>query len=391
MLGSFSFIPHACLAAEWLEPGKHEHEGGEYIGKLTIVVPPAISTGKKLPLVLVISSQEKVEMAGWQEWAETRGVAVVLWGGAKVQVDRLTLEKNYEKTIAAIKQLVPIHDFMRMCYADTNLTQTAFLIARVAGKDFAGILIPSPTLTGMTFDYVNPDLPFIFIMDSKAPTVEIRKMQDEGKTAKVVSVTKLGTSEPPFPIIRRCMDYTFNLARATNKGFSARERASNLDEIAAQIQELPGIVDDETRMMYAQYLMAVTGIEKRRKDNERLAEIWLEGATNVALAKEKEDAIEGHEWLSGIVKSSLYKDASAKYQKTAYDELKRMRRDPKIKKEIASADYYVDVLAMLEKDNSIAKQRIALKDLETMVIRYPGTHAAKVAEELIVLLRSNTK
>jgi hypothetical protein len=376
-------------SAEFLTPGLHKHQGGDKVGQLTLSVPSAIGEGKPLPVLFVLSENGQPVIEPWQDWSNHRGVLVV---GISVITSTNSIDnvyKIYQGIVQEIKKLAPIDDIMRLFLVDRRMYTHATTLALAAGQEVAGVLYERPA-TILLDEKMRPDLPLVIIRSSLDENNEfIVKLLDAGKMARVVSVLDLeSNAAPPFPVVQRCLDYTLNLARVTHKKLSVRERANNLDDIAKQIQELPGILDDELRLRYAQYLMLVPGMEKRRSDNERLADIWLDSAVKIALAKEKEDKIEGHEWLSGITKSDPYKEASGKYKKMAYDELMRMRRDAVIKKEIAASDLYGGILAMLERDQSTAKLKIVAKELGSLMAQYPTSNAAKNAAKLLTKVKA---
>jgi hypothetical protein len=374
----------ATSAADLLKPGVHNLTD-ENLGSIIVSVPPKAEASEPLPILFLLQSQGTPKVAEWQEWADYRGIAVV--GVANMDVtDVDAVGKRYKALEKFLKNVLLMHDFLRIVACDSSMAQTAMHIATNAGDKFAGIMMDRP-MTGLTsFEKLRPDIPVVIIRNPDDTADMITKMIDAGKYVRTVSVKDL-KGQLPIGIARRCMDYTFNLARVLNKNFTARERAANLEEIAKQIHELPGIADDETRLLYAQYLMAVPGMEKRRNDNERLADIWLDGATKLALSKEKEDKVEGHEWLSGIMKSPAYKEASGKYQKIAHTELTRMRRDPVIKKEMYAADLLAGAINMLERDQSTAKIKIVIKELESMIAQYPASNAAKQGAKALEKLK----
>ena len=47
----------ALWSAEFLMPGLHKHQGGDKVGQLTLSVPPAISEGKPLPVLFILSEK----------------------------------------------------------------------------------------------------------------------------------------------------------------------------------------------------------------------------------------------------------------------------------------------------------------------------------------------
>jgi hypothetical protein len=213
----------------------------------------------------------------------------------------------------------------------------------------------------------------------------------EGGIYRQVGMGKLEGQGMPFDCVTAGMSMLEDLVSVTHERLTSIERRDNLDKLANQVQELAGIVSVGSRRAYADFLMGIPGMDKRRRDYERLADVWLEASIVMTKEHEQKDLPEAHAFLSIIVRSERFKTAGGKQQKSAQTELARMRKDPVIKQEQAAADILANTGAMLDHDSSTAKQRIALKDLEAMVAQYPKTIAGKAAAKLLETLRQNLR
>ncbi len=58
---------------------------------------------------------------------------------------------------------------------------------------------------------------------------------------------------------------------------------------------------------------------------------------------------------------------------------------------MAAADQVADICAVLDHDDSLAKQRIALKDLQAVMAQYPKSQAAKAAAKLVTKIQQNLR
>lgn len=137
--------------------------------------------------------------------------------------------------------------------------------------------------------------------------------------------------------------------------------------------------------------MAVPGMDKLASRYEQLADVWVESSIELVKAREAEDKVDAHAFLSVVSKSSRFKAAGGKQRKAVQTELTRMRRDPAIRSEMAAADQVADICAVLDHDDSLAKQRIALKDLQAVMAQYPKSQAAKAAAKLVTKIQQNLR
>jgi hypothetical protein len=399
-----------CPAADWLAPGIHELETARKGITCTMVVPPAVSEAKAMPALFVVAQDGKPDAKRWQEWGERRSTVVVAinglrwWtpiGGSSGLPERWTnflieAQAAYGAVLTTVKGGVPLHPFLRFIAGSKSAMPLAVAISEQSSEPFGGLLLIAPGIDAKAGEEMRKDVAVVMVVpDNENEVVMANRVMsayaDAGGTAKLATYDAAGDGEPAFDIHVRAMDWLMNIARATHGRLSARERKTNLEEIAKQAQELPGLVNPATRRECAGFLMSVPGMETLRRDYERLADVWVESTVELAKALEEKDAVEAHEVLSVMVKGKRFQDASAKQQKAAQVVLARMRKNPLIKQEIAASDLVADTCAMLDHDVSPAKQRIALKDLQAVLTQYPKTHAAKVAAKLVSQLQQNLR
>jgi hypothetical protein len=406
-------------AADWLMPGVHELKTSREQITCTVVVPPAVADGKPLPALFLVAPDGKPDPKVWSEWSERRGVVVVgisglVWSmpvggysaptGVRVEnaVDRWSpvvslTEKVYDAVLAALKPAVPLHPFLRYVVAPKAGTAIAIAMIQDSEEEFGGLLLLSPWVDASAGKYLRKDVPLVMVVgeDNINGVSMCEKLLFEagtlGTAVRMATVDDLADEVPSMDVNLRAMDWLMNIARVTHEKFSARERKDNLEQIAEQAQELPGLVSPGARRECAGFLMAVPGMDKLARQYEQLADVWVESSLEIAKARESEDAIDAHAFLSVVAKSSRFKEAGGKQRKAVQTELTRMRKNPAIRQEVAAADLLADTCAMLDHDDSTAKQRIALKDLQAMMAQYPKTQAAKVAAKLVTKIQQNLR
>jgi hypothetical protein len=395
-------------AAEWLAPGIHELTTSREAITCTLVVPAAVAEGKPLPLLMVLAPDGLPEAKPWQEWSDRRGCAVVTIKGYRAGIIPIGKEGMWPSVVSqaatihaavltAVKAAVPVHPFLRFITGTRGCFNQVVAMTQQDQEDFGGMLVVMPAIDASAVGQLRPDVPVVLVIDADneatlttAGTVGDR-LRTDGGILKVATVDDLAGAEPSFDVHTRAMDWLLNIARATHKRFSPKERKGNLEEIAGQAQELPGLVDPAARRECAGFLMSVPGIEKMKRDYERLADVWVESAVEITRLRAAKEPVEAHEFLSVVVKKQRFQEASGKQQKAAQTELTRLRKDPLVRKEIAAYDLVADTCAMLDHDESLAKQRIALKDLQAVIDQYPKTHAAKTAAKLVARLQQNLR
>lgn len=406
-------------AADWLAPGTHELKTTREMITCTVVVPPAVTEGKPLPALFLVAPDGKPDAKAWSEWAERRGVVVVgitglTWSmpvggyatpaGVRVEttVDRWSpvvtmTEKVYAAVLAALKPAVPLHSFLR--YVAAPKTGMAIAIAMIQDQDeeFGGLLLLSPGVDAEAGKYLRKDVPMVMVVgaDYEYGVSQCEKLMfqanADGGMARMATVDELVDQVPPMDVNVRAMDWLMNISRVTHEKFTSRERKDNLEKIAEQAQELPGLVNASARRECAGFLMAVPGMDKLASRYEQLADVWVESSLEMAKTSETQDKVTAHAFLSVVSKNSRFKAAGGKQRKAVQTELTRMRRDPAIRSEMAAADQVADICAMLDHDDSLAKQRIALKDLQAVMAQYPKTQAAKSAAKLVSKIQQNLR
>jgi len=416
-------------SAEWLMPGVHDITTVREAITCTLVVPPAVSEGKPLPVLVVMAGDGKPDAKRWQEWGKNHGVAVVginglMWGMVPGSIPTSTSDdyatvtrKSYVAVIDALRQKIPLHPFQRFLIAGQVAAVAAATTAATGGEGsgpvpglisnsqvlallddkaqlFGGLLV-NAWIDEPAIQRFRKDVPVLFVVPgsgdftSAGTKKAAERLEPLGGTVREAPVGKTAGANISFDHVTFGMSMLMDLSSVTHERLTSIERRDNLEKVASQAQELAGIVSVGARRTYASFLMAIPGMDKRRRDYERLADVWLEAS--IVLAKEHEDLPEAHAFLCIVVRTDRFKAAGGKQQKAAQVELARMRKDPAIKKEQAAADIFADTAAMLDHDSSIAKQRIALKELEAMVAQYPMTMAAKAAAKLLETLRQNLR
>ncbi len=394
-------------AADWLMSGVHEVATTRTGITCTVVVPPAVTDGKPMPVLFVLAPDGQPNAKRWQEWGDHRGCVVVGINGFRwtSPISKNDLWQDcvnnaaeiYAAAMVAVKSSVPVHSFLRFVTGAKASMAMAVALTKQEQEDFGGLLMVSPWIDSTAVGELRAEVPVVLVigannqgMLSTAGKVAERLLSDGG-TIKTATVDDLGDEEPSFDVHTRAMDWLMNISRATHKRFTARERKANLEEIATQAQELPGLVSPTARRECAGFLMAVPGMDKLKREYERLADVWLESSIEIAKARAEKDAVDAHEFLSVVVKNQRFQEAGGKQRKAAQTELTRMRKDPVVRKEVAAYDLVADACAMLDHDESLAKQRIALKDLQAVIDQYPMTHAAKTAAKLVTKIQQNLR
>jgi len=406
-------IVSVISSAEWLAPGVHELKTSQELITCTVVVPPAVADGKPMPVLFVIDPQGKPDANAWSEWAERRGVVVVgikglVWsmpvGGYRqdTTIDRWSpvvtmTEKFYKAVLTALKPAVPLHPFLRYIAAPKAGMAIAVAMIQDSEQKFGGLLLLSPWVDSAAGKHLRKDVPLVMVVgeDNVNGVSMCEKLLIEagilGATTRMATVDDLADEVPSMDVNVRAMDWLMNIARVTHEQFSTRERKDNLEHIAEQAQELPGLVNPGARRECAGFLMAVPGMDKLARQFEQLADVWVESSLEIVKARASEDAIDAHAFLSVVAKSRRFKEAGGKQRKAVQTELTRMRKNPAIRQEVAAADLLADTCAMLDHDESTAKQRIALKDLQAMMAQYPKTQAAKIAAKLVTKIQQNLR
>lgn len=423
-------------AADRLAPGVHEVPTSLEGITCTLVVPSAVNEGKPLPLVVLMAYDGKPETKRWADWSAGSGFAVMGINGL-VSTPPLLNEgtppvndpvgtkplgertrKAYVAALEVTRQRLPIHPLFRYLVAVNAAPETP--PAPVAAGQQAPVLpgaIDSEQIIALLEDRQQPfggvlaaggfaqvrkDVPILYLRGTtgeratqvnSSPTTPAKPGAAPKPDGPPIHSLWVGKVDRWFSLdqVTGGMSLLQDFASVTHERLTTTERRDNLDLVAARIQEIAGLVNPIARRAYAQFFSTIPGMDKRRRDYERLSDIWLETSIIIAREHEKENLPEAHAYLSVVVRSERFKVASGKQRKAAQDELARMRKDPAIKKEQAAADILADTLAMLEHDDSTAKQRIALKDLEAMVAKYPATLAGKEAAKLLETLRSNVR
>jgi hypothetical protein len=409
-----------------LTPGLHDLTTTREGITCTVVVPEAIAEGKPLPLVVLMCGDGKPDTKAWEGWSAGSGTAVVginglTWmvesvdtGGPAIPTGSETLvertRKGYAAALAAVQQRLPVHPFLRYLVngrvtstpqppvvegQPRQVTPGAFSQQQVAAllddreQPFGGVV----TFGG--FATTRKDVPMLVLSAGSGERAALAPapqnvIKPEGPVTRTVFLGKYDNAHY-VDYLTSGVSMVQDLASITHERLTSPERRDNLETVAARIQEIAGLVNPFARRYYANFLASLPGMDKRRRDYERLMDIWLETSVIIAKEHEKEDLPEAHAYLSVVVRSERFKAAGGKQRKAAQDELARMRKDPVIKREQAAADILADTCAMLEHDASTAKQRIALKDLEAMVAKYPATLAGKEAAKLLETLRQNVR
>lgn len=397
-------------AGDWLPAGIHKgltDEGGKH--RFTIIVPPAAADGKEAPVVFILPGYTgMLDPYPWQPWADRRGCLVVALddglvrtqnggegsaGNAYANVPAVLM--HFTNSIVAIGKHVQMQPFARIAVADRMMSPFAAQFAKAQGDGLGGLLLTRPWSVSQA---AIAELPrhlgtFVLVGEHDAQSernfLEVRsRLRNAGFATRSGYV--LGGKANDWVPQEGCnvaVDHLLDLTLMTHPKVSPIKRLAFQEAILARGQQLAELDDAQAHDQLG-WLLTVPGFEKQKKPIEALANRWVDAGIAMAKAKEAEDLVEAHERLSVVSKRPQAKFADAAHTKALLAELARMRKDKTIKAEIVAADLYANIVAMLEDDETAAKLKIALKQLEDLVAKHPATHAGKAGAKLLERVRT---
>jgi hypothetical protein len=301
-------------------------------------------------------------------------------------------------TLAEVQKRVNLHPFLRFVVADTLFVGLGPLFVAREQQAVAGLLITQPffpfapeALTG-----IPRHVPvFLLIGDGEVGRDEFGRMRGQLRDAGLLmrSAEVVGGKEN-YPVPQHgcdlAVDHLLDLALVTHPAWPMDQRKVNIQAVLERGNAL-AMLDGSACYDSLFWLLTIPGLEKQKKPVEALANRWTACGLAMAKARPEGELTEMHEDISIIAKRPQFRLADRDHQKQVTDELKILRKDKRIKAEIAAADIFADTLAMLDEDFSTAKQRIGLKQLEDLVAKHPATHAGKEAAKLLEPLRRNLR
>lgn len=405
------FIAGAC-AAEPLPPGIHKGlttPDGKH--RFTVIVPKAGVGGAMLPAVIILPSVSwgLLDPYPWEGLAERRGCYVVALDDGRVREKGSNVSLNealvvsdlahVTASLTAVESLVPLHPYLRIAVGDQFNSQMGVRFAAQQKERLAGLVLTRPwTMTQSLYQTVPKHLPvFVLVGEHDANSqTSFERLRDDLRSAGVItrSATVLGGKANDWVPQGGCdiaVDHLFDFAWVNHPRWSPEKRSANVDLVLARGESLMAL-DDLPCQEQLGFLLSVPGLDKEIKPALiPLTNRWIDAQLNLAAARPESELAEAHEDLSVLSKRPQFKRADKEHQKRVIDEIKRMRKDKRIKVEIAAADILADTIAMLDEDFSTAKQRIALKTLEDLVAKHAATHAGRVAAKLLEPLRRNLR
>lgn len=405
---SFLLLVLAILtinAGDWLPAGIHKRLTDES-GKLrfTVIVPEAAADGKEAPVVFVLSNSfGLLDPSPWQPWAERRGCLVVALDDgtprgpgivASPYNDMPGVVAHFAATIAAATKRVQMLPWARIAVIDMESSSLGIAFAKAQGENLGGLLLTRPFPLTVPLDGLPAHLGIFMLLGEHDQGNEREflwlRSQLRNRGFAVRSGYVLGGKARDWVPQEGCntaVDHLLDLALINHPKWSPIKRQANQEVVIARGQTLSAL-DDEPAHEQLGWLLTVPGLEKQKKPLEALANRWVDAGISIAKAKEPTDLVDAHEKLSVVAKRPQAKLADAAHMKTLLAELTRMRKDKVIKTEIVAADLYANALALIEDDATTAKLKIALKQLEELVAKYPATHAGKEAAKLLEKVRA---
>lgn len=399
-------------AADPLPPGIHKgltSEDGKY--RFTVIVPKAGEGNQQLPVVFIMPSVLRglLDPFPWQGLAERRGCYVVALDDGRVRgkgefinVDNVLPADlaHICASLPVIEQRVNLHPFLRIAVADLWCSRLVAEFAAKQQQDLAGIVFTRPNMSLLIAQRDGiPKHLGMFLLIGEHDEVNRAKFEDlrdslrtRGLTTRAALVA--GGKADDWVPQAGCdvaVDHLLDHALINHPKLSVKQRSAGIDAVLARGQTLLALEDKVCEEQLG-FLLSVPGLEVEIKPAYiPLANHWIDIQLQLAKARPDSEIAKAHEDLSVLSKRVQFKRADKDHQKQVLDELKRLRKDKRIKAEVAAADILADTLAALEVDFSTAKQRIALKTLEDLVAKHPGTEAGKAAAKLLEPLRRSLR
>jgi hypothetical protein len=392
-------------AAEPLPPGIHKgltSEDGNF--RFTVIVPTAGAAGQQLPAILVMPKANGLDPSPWQTLAERRGCYVVAFelgtiSSSQIE-ERLPLAlEHVTSALVQVQKRVNLHPFLRFVVADSLYVGLGPLFVAREQQAVAGLLITQPFFPFSPAELAGiPRHVPVFLLIGKHDTLgrdQFDRMRSQLRDAGLLlRSAEVESSKENYPVPQHgcdlAVEHLLDLALVTHPKWPIDQRKANIQAVLERGNALAAL-DGSACHAPLFWLLTIPGLEKQKKQVEALANRWTACVLAMAKARPEGELTEMHEDISILAKRAQFRLADKDHQKLVTDELKALRKDKRIKAEIAAADLFADILAMLDEDFSTAKQRIALKQMEDLVAKHPATHAGKEAAKLLEPLRRNLR
>jgi hypothetical protein len=405
-------------AEDWLPAGIHrEILAADDRFQFTVIVPTAAANGQQAPVLFVLPNRRSVGHRGlvdpkpWQAWSERRGILVVaLDQGFTKDLERFDEPKRGAPAIAThlggviqeAGKRVNLHPVLRVAIANDSTTKLAWYFAEQQGQNLGGVLLNRPDPEPQSVVDRIPKHLAVFLLAGEIVDPGFARIPgcrgdlfEAGLTLVRAAYAKDTKDSDPIPqsICEFAVDHLFDLVSTTSPALTTEQRATNLLPV---IERNRGLLQGKDRASFDQvnWMFSIPGLDKFRRAQPALASVsgeWLDLAISLTKADEAAKLVEAHEFLSAVSKRPQTRWADAERQRLVADELKRLRKIPAIKSEVAAADLLANTMSALEEDYTAAKRRIGLKQLEELVAKYPTTHAGKEAAKLLEALRKSLR
>jgi hypothetical protein len=306
---------------------------------------------------------------------------------------------HYAASLKAVENMLPLHPFFRVAVSDHSSSQMCASFAKAQGDRLGAMLMTRPFSFQAPYTKEIPKHVGVFVLVGEqdvgmqsmfeATRDRLREVGLMVRSATVIGGN--GNAEVPQFGCDTAADHLLDYVVVTHPSVSAKDKVKNQQAVLTRGEALIALPDVSAHEQLT-WLLSLPEFDKTLKPHVwPLANRWMDAGIALAKAKEAEDLVQAHEDLSLVSKRPQARLVDPAHTKAIATELKRMRKDPKIKLEIVAADALADTVAMLDDDFTIAKQKIALKQLEELVAKHPSTHAGKVAAKLLEPLRRNLR
>ncbi|HEX3133883.1 MAG TPA: hypothetical protein VHX44_09920 [Planctomycetota bacterium] len=410
MILLLALIAWAVEAADALPAGIHKgltSPEGKY--RFSVIIPTDVAAGTGAPVLFVMPAFTGLrDPSPWKPWADQRGCVVVALDDGLTRVgdkdanpyEHIPEVMNYfAASVKAAEALVPLHPYARLAVSDHSSSQMGASFAKAQGERLGGLLLTRPFSFKAPYTDEIPKHLGVFVLlgeqdESMKPMFDSTRgrLRDMGLMVRsaLVAGGKPMNEVPQFGC-DLAADHLLDFVLVTHPRIPPKNKVENQQMVLTrgeQVEKLP----DAAAQEQLGWLLSLPEFDKTLKNQvEGLANRWMDAGISLAKFKEMNDIVLVYEELSLVAKRPQAKLADAAHVKAVATELKRMRKDNRIKLEIVAADLLAETLAMLEADFTLAKQRIALKQLEDLTAKHPATHAGKEAAKLLEPLRINLR
>jgi hypothetical protein len=400
----------AAVAVDFLPPGLHKNiTSPDGKCRFSVLVPAALAVGSGTPVLFVMPGYTGPrDPAPWKPWADRRSCVVVALEDGLARTgskdsnpyDHIpAVLSHFAASVKAVEAMLPLHPYFRIAVSDHSSSQMGASFAKAQGERLGGMLLTRPFSFQAPYTKEIPKHVGVFVLLGEhdaalqsmfdATRDRLREVGLMVRSALVIGGK--GNAEVPQFGCETAADHLLDYVMVTHPSLSANDKVKNQQSVLTRGVELIPLSDVAAHEQLT-WLLSLPDFDKTLKPQvEPLANRWMDAGIALAKAKETEDLVQAHEDLSLVSKRPHARLVDAAHTKAITAELKRLRKDPKIKLEIVAADALADTVAMLDADFTIAKQKIALKQLEELVAKHPATHAGKVAAKMLEPLRRNLR